>query len=423
MSQTALPLDALKSAVAALPDNALSALRQRALANFERAGFPLVKAENWKYTNLAPLIEISNDWLEAGAGRETSTTLVDSPVESIEAHWLVIDNGRIDSDRVDRFGAAGVTITPLGVSGTDSEFDWPLIDLNAALLEDGLSIRVDADVEQPIGILIVDSATGAASVSQSRVEIEVNANCSARFIEYHCSVGDRPHYANTVVDLVLRHGARADYVRLQERDREHSQTARMTAVLERDSRLHHSAFDFGGKLVRNDLHIDIAEAGAEALFDGLYVAGDGQHIDNHTRVDHRVGPAVSRQEYRGILKGKARCVWNGKAIVHDDADGTDAEQANHNLLLSKNAEIDAKPELEIYADDVKCAHGTTVGQLDETALFYLRTRGLDQEHATRVMTHAFAGEVVSRVPLEDLREHVSDVLEQRLGKLAEGGSE
>ncbi len=423
MSHSALPLDALKSAVAALPDNALSGLRQRALENFEKAGFPPAKAENWKYTNLAPLIEISNDWLKAGAVREATTVLDDSPAESIDAHWLVIDNGRINADRLERFDVAGATITPLGVSGTDSSFDWPLIDFNAALLEDGLSIRIDADVERPIGILIVDSSSDEAAVSQSRVEIEVATNCSARFIEYHCSIGEQPHYANTVVDLVVRQGANVEYVRMQERDREHNQTARMTALLERDAKLHHSAFDLGGKLVRNDLHIDIAEAGAEALFDGLYVAGDGQHIDNHTRVDHRVGPAVSRQEYRGILKGKARCVWNGKAIVHDDADGTDAEQANHNLLLSKNAEIDAKPELEIYADDVKCAHGTTVGQLDETALFYLRTRGLDEEHATRVMTHAFAGEVVSRVPLEDLRKHVSDVLEQRLGKLAGGNAE
>ncbi|MDJ0698825.1 MAG: Fe-S cluster assembly protein SufD [Woeseiaceae bacterium] len=422
MSQPALPLDALKSAVAALPDNALSGLRQRALVNFERTGFPLVRAENWKYTSLAPLIEISTDWLEAGAAREASTDLDDSPLELIEAHWLVIDNGRIDAGRVDKLDVAGVTVAPLGASGTDSNFDWPLIDFNAALLEDGLSIRIDADVERPIGILIVDSASDAAAVSQSRVEIEVAANCSARFIEYHRSVGANPHYANTVVDVVARQGARVEYVRLQERAREHSQTARLSALLQRDARLHHSAFDLGGKLIRNDLHIDIAEAGAEALFDGLYVAGDGQHIDNHTRVDHRVGPAVSRQEYRGILKGKARCIWNGKAIVHDDADGTDAEQANHNLLLSKNAEIDAKPELEIYADDVKCAHGTTVGQLDETALFYLRTRGLDKEHATRVMTHAFAAEVVSRVPLTDLREHVTDVLEQRLGKLTDGDS-
>ena len=152
-------------------------------------------------------------------------------------------------------------------------------------------------------------------------------------------------------------------------------------------------------------------------FAGLYLAGDGQHVDNHTRVDHRVGPATSRQEYRGILNGKCRCVWNGKAIVHEGADGTDADQTNHNLLLSAQAEIDAKPELEIYTDDVKCSHGTTVGQLDETALFYLRTRGLDRQHATEVMTHAFAAGLVSRIPVAAAQEPASRLMERRLGEL------
>ena len=169
--------------------------------------------------------------------------------------------------------------------------------------------------------------------------------------------------------------------------------------------------------MRNDIVIGIANPGAEISFDGLYLAGEGQHIDNHTRVDHRVGPATSRQEYRGILNGRCRCVWNGKAIVHEGADGTDADQANHNLLLSEKAEIDAKPELEIYTDDVKCSHGTTVGQLDETSLFYLRTRGLDRQHAKQVLTHAFAAGLVSRVPVEAGKETVGRLVEARLREI------
>jgi Fe-S cluster assembly protein SufD len=130
-----------------------------------------------------------------------------------------------------------------------------------------------------------------------------------------------------------------------------------------------------------------------------------------------VGPATSRQEYRGILNGRCRCVWNGKAIVHEGADGTDADQANHNLLLSEKAEIDAKPELEIYTDDVKCSHGTTVGQLDETAMFYLRSRGLDKRRAKQVLTHAFAAGLVSRVPVDAAKEAISALMEARLGEL------
>ncbi|MDX1509624.1 MAG: SufD family Fe-S cluster assembly protein, partial [Woeseiaceae bacterium] len=183
--------------------------------------------------------------------------------------------------------------------------------------------------------------------------------------------------------------------------------------------LRHNGVDLGGRLTRNDLVVDISQPDADAGFDGLYVVGDGQHIDNHTRVDHRVGPARSAQEYRGILSGHCRAVWNGKAIVHAGADGTDAEQANHNLLLTERAEIDAKPELEIYADEVKCSHGTTVGQLDERALFYLRSRGLTRDHAERVLTRAFATRIVEHSPIAAVREWLSGIVEARLRELAE----
>ena len=153
---------------------------------------------------------------------------------------------------------------------------------------------------------------------------------------------------------------------------------------------------------------------------GLYIAGEGQHIDNHVRIDHRVGPARSEQEYRGILGGRCRCVWNGKAIVQPGADGTDAEQSNHNLLLSERSEIDAKPELEIYADEVKCSHGTTVGQLDDTALFYLRSRGLDKQDAMRALTRAFGASIVSHSPIAVVADHLTELVEGRLSALTDG---
>jgi Fe-S cluster assembly protein SufD len=153
----------------------------------------------------------------------------------------------------------------------------------------------------------------------------------------------------------------------------------------------------------------------------LYLAEDGQHIDNHTRVDHKVGPARSEQEYRGILHGKSRAVWNGKAIVHAGADGTDADQANHNLLLSERCEIDTKPELEIYADDVKCSHGTTVGQLDETALFYLRTRGIDERGARELLTRAFAESILAKAPIDQLHRRISNRIASKLSHMSAGG--
>jgi Fe-S cluster assembly protein SufD len=153
---------------------------------------------------------------------------------------------------------------------------------------------------------------------------------------------------------------------------------------------------------------------------GLYLASGRQHIDNHTRVHHRVGPATSTEEYRGILSDRSRCVFNGKAIVHRGADGTDARQANHNLLLSDKAEIDTKPELEIYADDVKCSHGATVGQLDKTALFYLRSRGLDRDEAAQVLTRAFAATIIGKATVQAVRNHAETLIDRRLQTLGRG---
>lgn len=372
---------------------------------------PTTRDEDWKYTDLARVRDLSTRWLDEGAktGDFALAAEIERITASIDADWLVIANGslqtttQLDGVRVERLDHAPAA-------------DDALTELNAALLKDGVRIAIDGAPEKPVGMLVIDDTDGV-SVSQAYVEIEFTAGTKAGIIEYHASRGDAEHYANTVVSIVVGDGATARHVRVQDRALTHMQTGRTSVVAGRDSRFASAAFDLGGGLIRNDLVINIANPGAESVCDGLYLAGDGQHIDNHTRVDHRVGPAKSRLEYRGILNGKCRCVWNGKAIVHEGADGTDADQANHNLLLSDKAEIDAKPELEIYTDDVKCSHGTTVGQLDETAIFYLRSRGLDLQRATQVLTHAFAAGLVSHAPVAAARDAIMTLVEARLGKL------
>lgn len=372
---------------------------------------PTMRDEDWKYTDLERARDITSRWLDAGA--ETVAAEMAGDIEriqtSIDAHWFVIANGEL------RMPDAAKGVTAERLQGLPAD-DSALAELNSALLVDGLRLAIAATPDKPIALLFMDGAAAAAT-SQARVEVEFAPGTSGELVEYHASTGDRDHYANTIITLKVGDQASASHVRVQARDLQHVQTGRTTVTLGRDARFSSAGFDLGGGLVRNDIVIDIAKPGAEVSFDGLYLAGEGQHIDNHTRVDHRVGPATSRQEYRGILNGKCRCVWNGKAIVHEGADGTDADQANHNLLLSEKAEIDAKPELEIYTDDVKCSHGTTVGQLDETALFYLRSRGLDRQHAKQVLTHAFAAGLVSRVPVESARGSISALVESRLGEV------
>lgn len=424
MTSMSLSDSALTRAVESMPDDSLSETRQAALARFLERGFPTTRQEDWKYTDLQVVADISKRWLESGATPSKDVALesrIGTICSSIDADWIVVANGVIAPTAISR---SGITISTFSETSLSPAFEVPLADLNAALLTDGLHIRIspDADNGKPLALLIIDGAEGAPGVAQTRVRIEFEAGADARIIEYQASLGAADHYANAIVELDVAEGANVDYVRLQIRAGNHAQTHRTEAHLGTRSVFRYSGFDLGGQLIRNDLDISIAAPEADVSIAGLYVAGEGQHIDNHVRVDHQAGPARSTQEYRGILGGSCRCVWNGKAIVRPGADGTDAEQANHNLLLNDRSEIDAKPELEIYADDVKCSHGTTVGQIDDSALFYLRSRGLDKQDAMRALTRAFGASIVNGLRNVELVESLTEMVEARLTELTDGGS-
>ena len=381
--------------------------------------------EDWKYTDLARAVETGSRWAESGEYQPpVPVNAIRAATATIDADWLVFCNGRFIREESATFDEAGIRIEVLKNGMPSSDGATSLARLNNALLVESLRVTVESDrrQERPIALLALDSAEDSAVLAQTRVDIHVARHSGASIVEWHLSEGRADLWSNTVFNVELADNATLNYQRVQQRRHVHDQTNQLNVSLGADAVLRHNAVDLGGRLTRNDLTIDIANAGAEATFDGLYVSGDGQHVDNHTRADHRAGPARSAQEYRGILDGRSRSVWNGKAVVHAGADGTDAEQANHNLLLSEHAEIDAKPELEIYADEVKCSHGTTVGQLDERALFYLRSRGLRRDHAERVLTRAFATSIVERSPIASLRDWLGAVVEARLRELSEGDS-
>ena len=428
MSVVALNADELRNVVAAAGDTATSKMRLRAVNSFLSRGFPSARDEDWKYTDLAGVIDISERWL---ASSPTSidelpdTAQIREITSSIDANWLVFANGQLDRDLSDALSQSDITVSPIIDGEPDLDIDDPLSDLSAALMANGINIRVakGTRLDKPIGLLFADRATSGPQLTQARVHVQLDASSAAKFVEYHTSAGEQDHYSNVFVGLSVDEDASVDYVRIQNRDQRHSQTARLNVHLSERSNIRHFGLDIGGALARSDLKIDIAGADASAEFNGLYIGAEKQHIDNHTRVDHRVGPATSAQEYRGILSGQSRCVWNGKAIVHKGADGTDAKQSNHNLLLAERCEVNAKPELEIYADEVKCAHGTTVGQLDEAALFYLRSRGLDTTHAKRVLTRAFATSVVMQSPIPEMHEFITNLVEQRLTEIGGGDAE
>lgn len=410
-----LDAELLTAAVARLPGDGLRPVRESALARFSETGFPTLKHEDWRYTNLAAIADLSRRWLETGEPvRERGSQPVP---DDIDADWIVLSDENLATLPAAVAGIPGLHVARLSdsIAGAHIVADDGISSFNAALLREGLYLRIDAgaSIEKPIGLMI----DHAEPVGQMRVIVDVGDNARLRIIEYHDSAGADTGFSNSIVQLQLGQAAHVDYVRMQQLGPEQMQIGRLMARLERNARLHVSTFDFGGKLVRNDISADIVGTAADVRLHGLYLAGDGQHIDNHTRVDHRVGPATSDEVYRGILNGHSRCVFNGKVVVHDGADGTDANQANHNLLLSDKAEIDTKPELEIYADDVKCSHGATVGQLDDEALFYLRSRGLDREQASRALMTAFAASVMDTLPIEAIRDHVGDALMKKLDRM------
>lgn len=432
----AIAHELLEAAVARMPEDALTPARKAALAHFATSGFPAVRDEDWKYTNLRHAVELSNAWLgnEVVASRESNMTAaaeqaVKAITESIDAYWIIVANGIATVDAMpdaNDLQSNGISITKLSQNGNVAAMiaDDPMTSFNAALLQDGLQVRVhpSADPSKPLAFMFVDEAT-QGGLSQARLIIDVGAGAMIDIIEAHVSIGPDAQFANTVIQLDVADGARVGFVRIQERADSHIQVGKLIADLRRDAYFDYASFDFGGSLIRNDVAINIMEPGASVNLNGLYLAAGKQHIDNHTRVDHRVGPSQSREEYRGILGGDSQCVFNGKAIVHKGADGTDAEQSNHNLLLSETAEIDTKPELEIYAEDVKCAHGATVGQLERSALFYLRSRGLDRDEAVQLLTRAFAARILTASPIAEAHTYIGQKTDQHLDALIHGDAQ
>lgn len=433
MKHAAIREDLLADAVSRLPDNGLRSMRSAALRKFLQTGLPGTTHEDWRYTSLQPAIAIGNAWL--GRISDSPGEPVDVAEdfarqeceEKINGSWLRFRNGRVTGSTGLEDREPGVEIRALSSANGNSTNDTALYmsdalsSFNAALIADAVRVRVadDVNVARPLGLLLADEATDNATMSACRILIDVGRNASVDIVESHVSLTSSASYSNLVIELNLAPNARVNFVRLQESGEAAISTGQIVARIREGAVLTYSSLDTGGSLIRNDVTALIESPGAEFFASGLYLATGTQHIDNHVRVDHKVGPARSQTEFRGILHGRSRCVFNSKAIVHKGADGTDAQQSNHNLLLSDHAEIDTKPELEIYADDVKCAHGATVGQLDKTALFYLRSRGIDKDTATSMLTRAFAASIVGKLSVNAAADYVSDIVNRRLDEMVD----
>lgn len=409
----------------------LARARAAGLERFAQSGFPTTRDEDWKYTSLAALEKHVFAAAPAAAAAADAGALVRQlAFAGADGHLLVFQNGRYQP-ALSAPGRlpGGVTLCSLAdalaqapeplesaFAGDDRQTVFGA--LNAAFAADGayLHLARGAVLEQPVHLLFISSAAGGTEpfATHPRNVIVAEEGAHATVIEHYAGSGDGPYFTNAVTQIFAAANAEIEHYKLQQEAVHAFHIGAVHARQQRDSRLAQHSIALGAALARNDITTWFDAAGCEATLNGLYLSGARQHVDHHTRIDHAAPHGTSREYYRGVLDGAARAVFNGKVIVHPGAQKTDAHQANHNLLLSKFAEVDTKPQLEIYADDVQCTHGATVGQIDDAQLFYLRARGIEEAMAKALLVHAFAHDVIERIRVGALRSRLEQILYARL---------
>jgi len=391
----------------------LTALRRRAIERFADEGWPTPKNENWRHTSLAVLAQQEFSAAPAAATAAGQVRALRQGEDG--GHWLVFVDGR-HAPELSEVGSLpdGATIASLSQQlasapeqvepyfGGEQDGESTAA-LNMAFASDGAFIHLAAgiELEQPVHLVFVTA--GAPVASFPRNLVVALAGARATVVEHYLGEGGGSTLTNVVTRVHVGVDADITHFKLQQESKDAFHLARIDAAQERNSVFNSHSMSFGARLARNDINTRFNGARCETLLNGLYYVDGKRHVDHHTGVDHAHPFGVSREYYRGILTDAARGVFTGRILVAPGADRTDAVQRTDSLLLSRLAKADARPELEIYADDVKCAHGATIGQLDETSLFYLRTRGLTQAHARGLLTYAFAAQALERISLEPLR--------------------
>jgi Fe-S cluster assembly protein SufD len=412
----------------------LQHMRQTALSTLAEKGFPHKKHEDWKYTNIQPLLE-----QEFALSDSSCFGLMNEDIEHLflstdEDCRIVFVNGRFapqlsvfnhDCSQFEIINLAkAITTQPDILQPYLARYVDPAEHgfnaLNTAAISDGLYLHIfkNQQVKQPIHVLYLTTAINGLLVCPRNL-ILMDTNAQATVVEHYASLGhagldNSSRLVDAVSETVLALGANLEHIKIQQESKQTSHIASHTVLQQRNSQFHSTVISTGGKLIRSDIHTRLVEPSGECVLNGLYIADEKQHMDFHTFTEHNAPDCSSRQDYRGVLDDHSRVVFNGRVYVHKDAQKSNAQQSNNTLLLSGKAEMDSKPQLEIYADDVKCAHGATVGQLDEDMLFYLRSRGLDLQTARNFLVKGFVGQVLQQMADSPLRKRIEQWVNQRL---------
>jgi Fe-S cluster assembly protein SufD len=400
-------------------------LRREGLDRFKTLGFPSLKEEEWRFTRTRPIAEV--DFRPAGDTRAVdATTIVSRTFDDAACRRLVLVNGRFvpalsrgkDVPRgvwagslAEALRDRGEPVRALLASGARADRQR-FASLNTAFLHDGVYIEIadGASLEAPLHVVHVTTAADAPTMTHPRVVVVAGKNSDAVVIESYVGLGSSNYFTNAVVQIAVGENASLRHYKVQREAPEAFHVAFQHAALAKSARYSTLGVTMGGALVRNDIHTILDGEGIDARVDGLYLADGRRHVDNHTFIRHAQPHCHSFELYKGILDDKARGVFNGRIYVDPVAQKTDAKQENNCMLLSDEARVNSNPQLEIFADDVKCTHGAAIGKTDDTAIFYLRSRGIPFPEARDLMVYAFASEVLERIEVEPLKVRLEDDL-------------
>jgi Fe-S cluster assembly protein SufD len=414
----------------------LQTLRQSGFDRFQETGFPTQHDEDWRFTSTVAIAQ--TNFQRSGPGHGPTAQQSESFRIAGAAGYLVFVDGRF-APGFSWLGQLpkGVRLASLGTQIAEQpESIEPYLGrfldlqrdafaaLNTALFEDGAFVHLARNtiLEEPIHLLFVASAHPGPTMAHPRNLIVAEAGSQATIIEEYVSLGGAPAFCNTATELVAGDNTVVSHYMIEREDAQAYNVSTLRVEQGRQANISSHSVLLGGALVRNNVHPVLAGEGGECLINGLFIGNGRQHLDNYMLVEHAQPHCGSRQFYNGILDGSAHGVFHGRIVVHKDAQKTDAKQTNRNLLLSDQAQIDTKPQLEIYADDVKCTHGATIGQIEENALFYLRSRGIDEVSARRLLLLAFASECLDRMKQGPARSHVEELINAHLLTLAKSSA-
>ncbi len=419
-------------AMASEPDahDGVAKIRANAIETFEQQGFPTKKMEEWKYTSLNTLVKTDYSVFPKKTQELTLSDVQRYILHDVDTYKIVLVDGVYSAflsetthEGMDVCLMSAALSRPKYRKVIDTYFDQiadrsdSLTALNTALTKEGAFIHIPKGrvVEKPIQIIHFSTGVNANLMLQPRNLIVVEPKAEVQIIERHQSLSDAAVFTNSVTEIFAHKGSQIDYYKIQNDHQEASLIDSTYISQQKHSHAKVHTFSFGGKLIRNNLHFYHKDQAIESTMKGITLIEGKQLVDHHTLVHHAHPNSSSHQEYKGIFDGQATGVFNGKIVVEQEAQKTNAFQQNNNILMSDKATINTKPQLEIFADDVKCSHGCTIGQLDESAMFYLQTRGIPKKEARALLTYAFANNVLSSVAIPSVKSRINALIAKKLG--------